>query len=463
MRALALLSLFFLSFAAFAADSLSLAQQLSQAGALQLAYARVVRDQPEKSDVVAWYDWESLRLTLLSETHRPEEIIQRAKNYPLNAPRDFQQKSLGHAAWAHLEMQQGVAARALLARLIWRFELNPDDHQWARRLVIRSYLVEHKADEAYRAMLRYQQDFQPLPKVVAAEFAQGLLREEHATEAMTWLAELDPASAATLGLQLKGGLLTPEAAIAQARVILRKQPTAKAYTRVIVDGAEMLKDDPMQIAALEQLIGLPDVEKQTTAQLWRAYLREAQARGNRAQLLQGDDVSWLEQATQIERSDAVGARSIFAYIAQHGANLGVRESALSRLYVALLNAALDEAAVRLYNDAPWGEKVSPAQLERLITQAANAGAEPRKLYLHAGRLLEARQDTMGAADFYAQAVLKSDLRAPDGLATQALQRTVAMLERAGFKEDASQFYRSAMAQKTPLKKAPLAKALKQKK
>ena len=192
----------------------------------------------------------------------------------------------------------------------------------------------------------------------------------------------------------------------------------------------MLQGSNLHRIIFEQLIGLPDVEKQTTAQLWRAYLREAQARGNRAQLLQGDDVSWLGQAAQIERSDAVGARSVFAYIAQHGANLGVRESALSRLYVALLNASLDEAAVRLYNDAPWGEKVSPAQLERLITQAANAGAEPRKLYLHAGRLLEARQDPMGAADFYAQAVLKSDLRAPDGLATQSLQRAVAMLEQA---------------------------------
>jgi len=61
---------------------------------------------------------------------------------------------------------------------------------------------------------------------------------------------------------------------------------------------------------------------------------------------------------------------------------------------------------------------------------------------------------MGAADFYAQAVIKSDLRAPDGLATQALQRTVATLERAGFKEDANRFYRSVMAQKTPVKKMP---------
>ncbi len=459
MRALVLSTLLTLAFAASAADSLSVAQQLYQAGAPQLAYARVVREQPEKSEVAGWYDWESLRLTLLSDTHRPAEIIDRVKRYPQNAPREFQQKKLGHAAWAHLEMQQGVAARALLAQLIWRFELNPADHQWARRLVIRSYLIEHKADEAYRAMLRYQQDFQPLPKEVAAEFAQGLLREERATEAMTWLAELDPTSPATLALLMKVGLIAPDAAITQARAALQKQPTATAYATLIADGADMLKDNRMQVGGLEQLLGLPDAAAQTEAQLWRAYLKEAQTLGNRAQLLQGDDASWLELALRAETSDALGARSLFAYVAQHGVSIGVRETALSRLYAALLNASLEEAAVRLFNAAPWGEKVSIAQLQRLIARAADGLPEPaaRKLYFSAGRILEARQDAIGAADFYAQAVLQSDLRAPDLLATQALQRAVATLERAGFKDDAVQFYRSAISQKEPTKKAPPAK------
>lgn len=465
MRILVLLNLLFLTFSVSAEESLPFAQALYQAGAPQLAYARVVRDQPEKPDAAGWYDWESLRLTLLSDTHRPAEIIERAKRYPPNAPRDFLQKSLGHAAWAYLEMQQGVAARALLGRLIWRFDLPPADQQWARRLVIRSYLIEHMADEAYRAMLRYQQDFQPLPKEVSAEFAQGLLREARATEAMTWLAELDPANPATLALQMKVGLIAPDAAVAQARAALQKQPAATAYAALIADGAEMLQDDRMQIGALEQLLGLPDAAEQTAPLLWRAYLKEAQSLGNRAQLLQGDDASWLELALRVETSDALGARSLFAYIAQHGASVDVRETALSRLYATLLNAGLEETTVRLFNAAPWGEETSIAQLQRLIVRAADGLPEPvaRKLFYSAGRVLEARQDTIGAADFYARAVLKSDLRAPDLLATQALQRTVAMLERAGFKEDALQFYRNVISQKEPVKKPLPAKPAKRKK
>jgi len=332
-------------------------------------------------------------------------------------------------------------------------------------LVVRSYLIEHKADEAYRAMLRYQQDFQPLPKEVAAEFTQGLLREERATEAMTWLAELDPSNPSTLALQMKVGLIAPDAAIAQARAALQKQPTTTAYAALIADGAEMLKDNRLQIGALEQLLGFTNADEQTEVQLWRAYLKDAQALGNRAQLLQGDDASWLELALRAETSDALGARSLFAYVAQQGSSIGVRETALSRLYAALLNAQLDEAAVRLFNSSAWGEKVSTPQLERLIARAADGLPEPaaRKLYFSAGRVLEARQDVIGAADFYAQAVLKSDLRAPDLLATQALQRTVTMLERAGFKDDATQFYRSAISQKEPAKKVSPAKPVKRKK
>jgi len=462
MRAALFISLFFISHAAVATDALQIAQQLNQAGAPQLALARVVREQPPEPNGANWYDWESLRLTLLSETHQAAEIIARAKLYPQNAPPDFRQKALGHEAWAQLELKQGAAARALLARLIWQFELNPADQQWARRLVIRSYLVEHKAQDAYRAMLRYQQDFQPLPQDVATEFVQGLLQEGHATEAMTWLAELDPAAPITLALKMKVGLIAPDAAIAQARAALQRQPNTVPYVEVIVDGAEMLKDDRQRIGALEQWLDLAestqDVDRE--ARLWRAYLREAERLGNRAQVLQGDDAAWLELASRTEGTDALGARALYAYVAQQGGGSDVRETALSRLYAMLATAQMEGVAVRLFDTAPWGGgKITRAALAHYVSRAADGlpEASARRLYFMAGRILEERQDALGAADYYAQTVLQSDLRKPDGLAIQALQRTVANLERAGFKDDAARFYRKAVLQKTPPKKPAVRK------
>ena len=325
--------------------------------------------------------------------------------------------------------------------------------------MIRSYLVEHKADDAYRAMLRYQQDFQPLPQDVAAEFAQGLLAEGDAAEAMTWLAELDPANPLTLALQMKAGLIAPEAAIVKARKALQKQANRAAYTAIVADGAEMLKDNPQRIGALEQWLGLVEPAEgsaERVAQLWRAYLQEADSLGNHAQVLQGDDASWLELASRTAGSDTLGARALYAYVVQKGSNEAEREIALSHLYAALIAAQMEGTAVQLFNAAPWGgEKVRGSTLDHLLTRAADGlpDAAARKLYFTAGQILEKRHDALGAADYYAQAVLKSDLRHPDGLATLALQRTVASLDRAGFKDDAEQFYRTAMAQKVLPKQA----------
>ena len=119
----------------------------------------------------------------------------------------------------------------------------------------------------------------------------------------------------------------------------------------------------------------------------------------------------------------------------------------------------------VFRSAPWGEPLLASALQRLVVRASDGlpGPTARTYYFNAGRVLEAGTDAIGAADFYAQAVLQSDLRAPDTLATLALQRSVAMLERAGFKDDAAQFYRRAIAQKEPPKKPPKAKAGKPKK
>ncbi len=147
-------------------------------------------------------------------------------------------------------------------------------------------------------------------------------------------------------------------------------------------------------------------------------------------------------------------------MARHGGSSDVRETALSRLYAMLATAQMEGVAVRLFDTAPWGGgKITRAALAHYVSRAADGlpEASARRLYFVAGRILEERQDAPGAADYYAQTVLQSDLREPDALAIQALQRTVANLERAGFKDDAAQFYRKAVLQKTPPKKPAVRK------
>lgn len=462
MRALSLIFPLLLSGLAHGADSLSLAQQLYQNGAPRLALARVARDQPPAPDAPHWLEWESLRLTLLSQLGQPGELLQRIKLAPANAPKEFLQKAHGHAGWAHLGRGEGAAARAHFTRLLWQFPLSAADHQWARRLVIRSYLVEHKPDEAYRAMLRYQQDFAPLAKEIAAEFAQGLLGEGRANEAMTWLADLDPSSPTALSLRMRIGLITPEAAIEQATLALKSQPGSAAYISIVADAAELSKNERLYLETLEQLLNAEESPAMGKVEmLWRGYVAQGAASGNRAQLLQGDDASWLAMGAGLSGADPLESRAVHAYLITRAVSQDSRDLARTRLFSGLVAGKLETAALRLFAAAPWGgEKNAFDALERLIRRAGEglSPAEARAVSMAAGRLAAEHGRFDVAADYFVQAVLASDMRAPDFTATQALKSAVEHLEQAGYRDDATVFYRRIVAQREPVKKpAPPAK------
>lgn len=457
MRAISLLFLLLISFPDFAADSFQTAQQFYQTGAPHLALARIERDQTAQPDQAIWYEWESLRLTLLSETKQAAEILKRVKLYPDNAPHDFLQKALGHTVWAQMELNENRAARISLARLIWQFDLNPADLKWARRLVIRSYLLDHKAADAYHAMLRFQQDYQPLPQEIAEDFVQGLLTENLVTEATTWLSALDAGSPTLLALQLKSGLMTPDAALRQARAALQKNQNSTAYAAIVADAAALLKDDRQQIIALEQWLHLAKTEvdkNERILQLWQAYQREAERLGNEAQVLRGDDNAWLELAAS-RAEDRLGARALYAYISQYGSDAGLREIARAKLYAAWVSAQLEGVAVHVFTAALWnGKPLSDADLERMLTYLAEnlPNAATRHLYFTAGRLQEARKNALAAADYFAQTVLKSDLRAPDALTMFAIRHVRSNLEQTGFKEEADLYDERVRAQTSPAPK-----------
>ena len=466
MRILSYLCLYLFSLPVLAADSFQTALQLYQAGMPHLALARVERDQQLQTEQAAWYDWESLRLTLFSETQQAAEILRRAKLYPVSAPQDFLQKALGHTVWAQLELNQNVAARLSLARLIWQFKLNSADLKWARRMVIRSYLMDHKPDEAYRAMLRFQQDYQPLPKEVTADFVQGLLTEDRVTEATTWLSDLEAANPSLLALQMKSGLITPDAALLQARTDLQKNQNPAAYTAIIADAAAALKDDRQQITALEQWLDSlkAGADNGRIQQLWQAYQREAERLGNQAQVLRGDDAAWLTLAAG-RGEDRLGARALYAYITQQGAEPALREAAQAKLYAALVSAQLEGAAVQLFDAPLWNGKIlTNIELGQLLAYLAVdlPPAATRHLYFTAGRLQETRKNALVAADYFAQTVLNSDLRELDSFTLIALKRVRSNLEQAGFKSDADLFYQRILAQSAPPKKTAPAKTKRKK-
>ncbi|MEO1766867.1 hypothetical protein [Thiobacter aerophilum] len=421
------------------ADSLATAQQFLQNGLPRLALARVERDQPARTDAPDWAQWESLRLTLLSLLGQRDALLQRVALLPSNVPDDLRQKALGHAAWAHLERGEGAAARAQLARLLWRFPLSAENHRWARRLVIRSWLVEHRPDEAYRAMLRYQQDFSPLPREVATEFVEGLLAEGRALEALTWLKALDPAGATATALALATGLVPPDTARSRAQAALASQPQALTWLRVLADAAQRQGDAELHLDALERQVAAGQADR--LGALWQAYLALGEATANRAQLLQGDDASWLAVAAGLLPGDALKARALYAYLAQSAAQPATRATARQRLFAGLLDAGRLETAVALLARSPWGGAAPDAEAGvRFAVRASEEVRQGHRLgWLAAARYAEHAGRFDLAADYAVQAALATDGGPMDGLAAQAMRMAVKNLERAGLGEDTLAF------------------------
>ena len=433
-----------------AADSLALARQYLQMGLPRLALARVEREQPANPQAAGWLEWESLRLTLLAETHQPDRLLERVAALPKDLPADFRQKALGHAAWAHLERNQGPAARAKLAQLLWSFDLSAENQQWARRLVIRSWLAEHRPDEAYRAMLRYQQDFAPLPREVASEFVRGLLLEGRVAEALTWLEQLDPASPLVLWARLEAGLTPVEEAAARAGAELAHVPQAADWVRVLAAAAQKLGDALLALDALEREAAAGD--KDRLVALWRSYGALGERTGNRAQLLQGDDEAWLALAAGLATVEPLRARAVYATLAQKGSQAETRQTARQRLFALLAKGGRGELAARLLAAAPWGEgPPSPeAGLDFAVAAAEGLPAKERPaVLLAAARYAELQGRPELAADAAVQAVLVTDLRNPDLAATQTVKTALASLERAGLPGEAAALHRYVLAQRAP--------------
>jgi hypothetical protein len=236
---------------------------------------------------------------------------------------------------------QPAAARAHAARLLWQLDPPSDEARAARLVVIDSYLAEQQGEAAFRAMLRFDQDYRPLERAVAGRFVEGLLDLGLHREAVNWLAALEDAGPLKLRLRLQAGLVKPETAIAQARTRAAKGGTA--WWRILAEAAEKTGDGTLAVEAQEQLINAGEA----VPGMWDVYDREARAAANQYKLLTGDDAAWLEFARRPSVRPA-RSRALLAYLSRHGAGRETRLRAQVQHVFSLQQAGLERAALRVY-------------------------------------------------------------------------------------------------------------------
>ena len=333
--------------AARAAEDVTSTRAMVNAGALELALARIETLQPADPTAPRWADWEALRCDVLTRLNRNDEILARVRKVTPDAP---PAACFIDAARAALSLNDPLRAREHAARLLWQRGANADEAKAVRLAVIESYIAERRGDEAFRSMLRFRQDYQPLERATAERFAEALLDLDLERDALDWL-RTDELSPARLRLQLRAGTLEPAAVIAQARAAFQRDPDPR-YWRVAHEAALRSRDTSVQIEALERLLQnmesrREDLLSDAAKRLWQAYLTAADDIGNREQLLMGEDGAWADYAARRLASEPFLARAFYGHLAQRAQNEDIRRNAQLQLAYSLSSSGFDRAALRL--------------------------------------------------------------------------------------------------------------------
>ncbi len=426
---------------AHAADELAATRRLAEAGAVQLALQRLDVLQPAavaapvpkgSSAGTGWTEWERLRLQLLASGGSHAMLLQRVAAMPPGVDAEAAAEFHVVAARSALAIGRGAAARDQAARALWGSGMEAARSRELRLLVIRSLVNDGQADEAYRSMLRFQQDYRPLDAAVATQFVDGLLDLKRVQESLSWLSLLDERSPTKLRLRLHTGLLTPAEVVTLVRAgIARSEDTA--WWRVLQEVGEKQPATAMKIEALEQLLDRPNASNADGSRLWEAYFAYARSAANTHQLLAGDEGSWLEFALKHKEFEPVVARAYFAYLAREGRGESLRRTAQSQLASSLMGSRLPRSALALFDAWPG----DPASLTADTRYQLGGAAEA--LQQHA-RALQYRQG----------------LPAPDGTAPAVWDLRIAGLAlRAGRGDVGTAITRQLAAANTPIPAAQL--------
>ncbi len=326
-------------------DVISLAEQ----GAPELAL-HIIDQQQTSIDPLAveWAAWEKARILIYQQRRDWASVVRRTQALPDNLPLAFTRWVLTQGVAAQLESSQGTAARAGLLRLIWH-PAGVDSRlfsEW-RRMVIHSYIVDGRVDDAYIALLRYQQDY---GEDVQTQLLQAhvLLLMERAAEAAALLAgEQEPAAVALhLLARLRSGG-RPENILQEARQLLAPQPVTASQGLAAVAQAEAAKvigDHERRVEAMEYVLALYEgvtpsafagLFNITDDSVWDAYVTYAQVLSNQQQLLMGDFAPWFAVAQSLAEEHPIRARALFAFLAMRADTVEIRLRAHQRLITLL--------------------------------------------------------------------------------------------------------------------------------
>ncbi len=346
-------------------DLLQRVDLLTANGATQLALRILDSGQPPVEETENWLRAEQARLAIYKKQGDWDALIDRLEHIPAELPLIHQHRIFTHAVEILLRAGRGGQSRRYLRNLIWRGSGDSVQVSHWRRLVIRSYLVEDKLNDAQISMRRYQMEYAPNDQNWSYLFGLTLLKSGAFQQAAARLSSVQNERAVTLRLLslLRAGV-DPNSIVSQAQSLYSKLTSTEEHDAIVMqrlwitqaEAAEAIPDHTLRVKSLEKLFSRPvkpDAELPIAlvpVDLWQAYRTLAAEYGNSDNLLVGDSESWLQRAVNVKKKDRYGARSIYALLAMTADAPEQKDEYHGLFYDVLRESDLEYVAVSLYTD-----------------------------------------------------------------------------------------------------------------
>lgn len=341
-------------------ESLQRVRALTRSGAVQLAVHILDQEQSAVSGEV-WLMWEKERFALLRAQGNWAGLAERALQFPLGTPPEFVRLAKNEAVQARLALQDSEGARKILRELLWSGEGSRDQQAEWRQLVIRSYLQEDAMGDALAALARYREDFDVRTPVWRLLEATVQIRAGKPKEAYALVGDIKTHEGRRIALLagLRSGIITPAITLTRALALAEETRNKPALNQQVwalaAEAALRANDVARRLFALERTLTLarlyPDADRLIVLggdDLWEAYERYAEATGNAARLLVGNDAAWLKKAAAYKRDDAMQARSFYAFLSRRGASEETQEQSTRKLADSLIEDGRVEVLRALY-------------------------------------------------------------------------------------------------------------------
>ena len=334
-------------------QSLNQMNELVELGVPALALSLLEDEQKQRPAFSAdWYAFEYKRILLLAALERWQRVIERTQwLFDTAAKERHITKKI--RLWfetqqviARLQLKQSEQALEQLQHLLWDTEEAHRDPSlpvvW-RRLVIRAYLQSNIDDDARRALVKYDRDYnteeqnidwvllqaQVLLRTNRPQQAIQLLEKiplENAVdvEALLFIAQLqhDPKKAAAINQQMRKKL--------DGQLLNRS--ARWAYSYVAYQSSKILNDQAAQISNLESMLSLGieypvfDESYQVTADdLWDIYNEQGLIIANDSGLLFGNDEQWQKRSDQLLKKAPEKALALNTALVLHTNNFSTMQ------------------------------------------------------------------------------------------------------------------------------------------